>query len=105
VKLSTTRNRGISDQVVREALRVRGPVLVEVVAQRNMFRTMKFSDSYAKKGQHAVIPHYRRLVINPSLFTVSFPWKALAWDDPRSNRGYVHQGWERVNNSQDEAEA
>jgi len=28
----------------------------------------------------------------------------LAWEDPRSNRGYVQQGRERVTNSQDEAE-
>jgi len=30
--------------------------------------------------------------------------QALAWEDPRSNRGYVRQGRERVTNSQDEAE-
>jgi len=30
--------------------------------------------------------------------------QALAWEDPRSNRGYVQQGRERVTNSQDEAE-
>ena len=30
--------------------------------------------------------------------------QALAWEDPRSNRGYVQQGRERVTNSQDKAE-
>ena len=43
-------NHGISDRLVREAFkRVRRPVLVEVVAQRNVFRAMNFSDSHTRK--------------------------------------------------------
>jgi len=71
----------------------------ELCLERRIFRAPA-----QEEGSHAITSDDRRLVFDASLFSGVGFQQALAWEDPRSNRGYVQQGRERVTTSQDKAE-